>query len=78
VKQYPVVIKDPIDIRSFIGKDASLQFVIPVHLNDDLISDFISVYWLSADSEKWGTHNTSPTPDILVAHLSQPNGTYEV
>jgi hypothetical protein len=55
----------------------SMQFVIPVRLNDDAMMDFIVHYSCSLPLP-WGREITTATPDALVALVSQPDGTYKV
>lgn len=55
----------------------SIQFVIPVRLNEDALMDFIVHYWCSSPLP-WGREITTPTPDALVALVSQSDGTYKV
>lgn len=54
----------------------ALQDAIPVKLNDDKFQDFIVHYWCSVPESKWGTVVTEPTPDVLVAFISDNNGQY--
>jgi len=59
------------------GCDAlALQDAIPVKLNGDKFQDFIVHYWCSVPESKWGTVVTEPTPDVLVAFISDNNGQY--
>ena len=54
--------------------DPSMQAVIPVNLNNDEYQDFIVHYW--CDLEDWGEEVWTPTPDALVSHVSNGDGTY--
>lgn len=58
-------------------KNPSMQFVIPVRLNEDAQTDFIVHYWCSSPLP-WGREVTTQTPDALVALVSQIDGTYKV
>jgi hypothetical protein len=53
-----------------------IQFVIPVRLNNDAQQDFIIHYWCPAGIN-WGKELSIPTPDALVAQVSQPDGSYK-
>lgn len=72
-----VVIPDPTDWYEDDCESRVMQFVIPVTLNDDGQQDFIAHSWCSLP-QPWGRTMTTPTPDSLVAHVSQPDGTYRV
>jgi len=52
----------------------SIQFVIPVMINDDLHDDFIIHYW--CDSAL--VQRDDPTKDLLLAYISDSNGDYEI
>jgi len=69
-------ISDPVNYYSFACSDPSVQFVIPVNINDDNQSDFIVHYW--CDAAPYGSVLEGPTPDALVAQVSQPDGSYAV
>ena len=50
------------------------QFVLPVNLNDDDLVDFIVHYWCTRTDS--GVFDDGPTPDLLVAYVSNSNGSY--
>jgi len=72
----PVKIDHPSEHIPFGCKVHSLQDAIPVRLNDDKYQDFIVHYWCDLPASKWGTVITEPTPDVLVAFVSDNNGKY--
>jgi hypothetical protein len=72
------LIPNPTELLQPLGQSQSIQFVLPVKLNDDDLDDFIVVYWAGVDSERWGQTVTSPTPDFVIAQVSQPDSTYKV
>ncbi len=55
----------------------SIQFVIPVDMNNDAWTDFIVHYWCD-ERERNGEYVTEPTPDALVAFVSNTSGDYEI
>ena len=71
-----ITIADPAAYYSHSCSEPSIQFVIPVNINDDSQSDFIVHYWCDADP--YGSVVEGPTPDALVAQVSQPDGSYAV
>ena len=75
-----ITIADPLDYYSFACSEPSIQFVLPVNINDDNQSDFIVHYWCDALDEdgNYGISLTGPTADALVAHVSQEDGSYTV
>jgi len=74
-----ITITSPVDYFSNACTDPVTQFVIPVNINNDGMSDFIVHYWCFAiPNETWGTTVTTPTEDALVVHVSQADGTYMV
>jgi hypothetical protein len=72
-----IVIPDAYEYYKDQCASPSIQFVIPVDINKDNIQDFIVHYWCSQPLP-WGREVTTPTPDALVAQISQPDGTYKV
>jgi hypothetical protein len=72
-----VVIPDPTAWYEDECEARVMQFVIPVTLNDDGQQDFIVHSWCSLP-QPWGRTVSTPTPDSLVAHVSQPDGSYRV
>ena len=73
-----ISIPDPVEYYSHACEAPSIQFVIPVEINDDNTNDFIIHYWCDAPWDDFGETFTTPTPDALVVQLSQPDGTYRV
>ena len=73
-----IKIKNPTELLVSLRNNQSIQFVLPVRLNDDGLGDFIVVYWGQLDRDRWGQYVNSPTPDVLVAQVSQPDGSYKV
>ena len=71
-----ITIPAPEDYYNFACSDPSIQFVLPVNINDDNQSDFIVHYW--CDANPYGSVVTEPTADALVAQVSQPDGSYAV
>ncbi len=59
-------------------ENPSVQFVIPVEINEDHWSDFIVHYWCDQIGDMRGTEITTPTQDALVAFLSDPGGNYSI
>ncbi len=72
-----ILIADAVDSYKDQCAAPSVQFVIPVKLNDDNLQDFIVHYWCGQPLP-WGSESLLPTPDALVAQISQPDGTYKV
>ena len=62
---------------SEVCMNPSIQFVIPVDINNDEWIDFIVHYWCDAN-ERTGQYVTEPTPDALVAFISTTNGEYKI
>ena len=56
----------------------AIQAVLPVTLNTDSYADFIIHYWCNATQEQWGQLVTTPTPDALVALVSDGKAGWEV
>ncbi|MFX4228323.1 MAG: hypothetical protein ACFHHU_10690 [Porticoccaceae bacterium] len=80
----PLILEDPSEIYNATSLCNSKQqqlglvysFVIPVELNSDNYSDFIVVYWCDISQGAWGTDVNNPTPDVLVAFISDSEGNY--
>lgn len=75
----PLVIQDAETFYSSVCVEPhnyrpSIQFVIPVTLNDDEYTDFFVVYWCDLKSEYWGTTQTEATPNLVVAQVSDGAG----
>ena len=65
------------DYYSQACENPSIQFVIPVNINDDHLKDFIIHYWCD-ERERRGEYVTDPTPDALVVFLSNSKGEYTI
>ena len=77
----PIVISDPKLYPQVCNTDysevqPSIQFVIPVDINNDGWEDFIAHQWCDLYRDKWGDVIQNPTPDLIVVHLSNGDGTY--
>jgi len=78
-RDIPVLVRipDPVDYYKSLCVTANIFFVIPARLNQDNTSDFIVHYWCQAAGGN-GSVLTTPTPDALVALVSQSDGSYKV
>lgn len=72
-----IIIPDASDYYKSLCSAPSIMFVIPVNLNNDNEKDFIVHYSCNAGLN-FGKEITTPTPDALVAQVSQPDGTYKI
>jgi hypothetical protein len=70
-----LVIENPVISYNLPCDAPVIQFVIPVQINNDSQDDFIVHYW--CDAEEFGVDRDDPTPDALVALVSQPDSTYQ-
>ena len=80
-KEEPISIADPnlypqVCNTSYAEAQPSIQFVIPVNINNDGWEDFIVHQWCDLYRDKFGEVIEDPTPDLLVVHLSNGDGTY--
>lgn len=77
-----LVIKDPKNYRPFTDattaacSDPVLQFAIPVDINGDKYDDFILHYWCGNPTTP--EEFRSPTPDRVLAQISNSEGEYTV
>lgn len=71
-----VILQSPLAIMASPMSRANIQWVLPVQLNGDGMTDFIVNYWQAAPSP--GFVLTDPTRDALFAFVSQPDGSYKV
>ncbi len=71
-----IVLKSPLATLASPMSRANIQWVLPVQLNDDGMTDFIVNYWQAAPSP--GFVLTDPTRDVLFAFVSQADGSYKV
>jgi len=69
------VIADQTDSYKSLCASPVISFVIPVRLNEDNLLDFFVHYWCSAPTT--GGVLTTATPDVLVALVSQSDGSYK-
>lgn len=58
--------------------DPSIQFLIPVDLNNDNYVDIIGHVWCDLQADLWGTFVTTPTDDAIIAYVSDAEGNYSV
>lgn len=72
----PTLLIDAVSYYSEACIDPSVQFVIPVHLNDDKRADFIAHFW--CDSDNPSAYDDTPTEDMLVAYISDGFGGYNI
>lgn len=72
-----ILIPDALEYYKDQCATPTVQFVIPVRLNNDSLQDFIVHYWCGQPLP-WGREVKTATPDALVAQVSQPDGTYKV
>ena len=54
----------------------SFQFLIPTKINEDIYADFIAHFWCDTDTP--AEYNEGPTPDALVAYVSDAFGEYKI
>ncbi len=71
-----IILKSPLATLASPMPRANIQWVLPVQLNGDGMTDFIVNYWQAAPSP--GFVLTDPTRDALFAFVSQPDGSYKV
>ena len=82
VQPTPLFNTDPIKLIDAAGyyshacNDPSFQFLIPVKINEDNFIDFIAHFW--CDSKTPALYSDEPTPDALVAYLSDGFGQYSI
>lgn len=72
----PIKIIDAVSYYSHACNDPSFQFLIPVNINEDSYTDFIAHFW--CDSVSPTVYNNKPTPDALVAYVSNNFGQYTI
>jgi len=72
-----LVVNVPVDALQSAcpGDGVQQQFVLPVNLNGDSLIDFISHYWCQRTD--FAVVDDGPTPDLLVAYVSNSNGSYD-
>ena len=54
----------------------SFQFLIPTKINEDIYADFIAHFWCDTDTP--AEYDEEPTPDALVAYVSDAFGGYKL
>jgi len=80
-KETPIIISDlnlypePCN-TTYSRTKPSIQFVIPLNINNDGWEDFIVHQWCDIAPNNQGEVIEQPTPDLLVVHLSNGDGTY--
>ena len=72
----PIKLIDAASYYSHACNDPSFQFLIPVRINEDSFIDFIAHFW--CDSKTPALYNNEPTPDALVAYVSDGFGQYSI
>lgn len=72
----PIKLIDAASYYSHACNDPSFQFLIPVKINEDSFIDFIAHFW--CDSKTPSLYNNEPTPDALVAYVSDGFGQYSI
>jgi hypothetical protein len=72
----PIKLIDAASYYSHACNDPSFQFLIPVKINEDSFIDFIAHFW--CDSKTPALYNNEPTPDALVAYVSDGFGQYSI
>jgi len=80
-KEEPIVINDPklypqVCNTNYSEAQPSIQFAIPVDINNDGWEDFMVHQWCDLYRDKFGDVIQNPTPDLIVVHLSNGDGTY--
>lgn len=55
----------------------SIQWIIPVDINNDGWTDFIAHQWCDLYRDDFGNVIEAPTPDLIVVHLSNEDGSYK-
>ena len=80
-KEEPIVINDPklypqVCNTDYSESQPSIQFAIPVDINNDGWEDFMVHQWCDLYRDKYGDVIQNPTPDLIVVHLSNGDGTY--
>ena len=72
----PIKLIDAASYYSHACNDPSFQFLIPVKINEDSFIDFIAHFW--CDSKTPALYSDEPTPDALVAYVSDGFGQYSI
>ena len=72
----PIKLIDAASYYSHACNDPSFQFLIPVKINEDSFIDFIAHFW--CDSKTPALYSNEPTPDALVAYVSDGFGQYSI
>lgn len=78
--QTPIVIEDYSGYESVCVYPSelqpSIQWVIPIDINGDSWEDFLVHQWCDLYRDEWGNIIEEATPDLIVVHLSNGDGTY--
>ena len=72
----PIKLIDASSYYSHACSNPSFQFLIPTKINNDEHIDFIAHFW--CDSLTPAEYDTEPTPDALVAYVSNDYGEYVI
>ena len=72
----PIKLIDASSYYSHACSNPSFQFLIPTKINNDEYIDFIAHFW--CDSLTPAEYDTEPTPDALVAYVSNDYGEYVI
>lgn len=80
-KTSPITLTDPdlyplVCETDYSESQPSIQFAIPVNINNDGWEDFIVHQWCDLYRDDFGATVDAPTPDLIVTHLSNGDGTY--
>ena len=72
----PIKLIDATSYYSHACSNPSFQFLIPTRINNDVHIDFIAHFW--CDSLTPAEYDIEPTPDALVAYVSNDYGEYVI
>ena len=75
-KPNAIKLNDASTYYSSACNNPSFQFLIPTKINEDIYTDFIAHFW--CDTVSPAEYDTEPTPDALVAYVSDAYGEYKI
>ena len=75
-KPNAIKLNDASTYYSSACNNPSFQFLIPTKINEDIYTDFIAHFW--CDTGSHAEYDTEPTPDALVAYVSDAYGEYKI
>ena len=75
-KPNAIKLNDASTYYSSACNNPSFQFLIPTKINEDIYTDFIAHFWCDTGSP--AEYDTEPTPDALVAYVSDAYGEYKI